>query len=442
MSEGVPKSTDFGQPNFARDFMPKTKNIACVILGAGRGTRMKSSIPKILHRISGKTIIEYVLELIKPFGFKPAILITGYKSNRVAQFAREAKIINQKRLLGSADAVMSARSALMNFKGDVVVICGDTPLIHQETLRQLIDRHKKTQAACTLLTAKMKDPAGYGRILRDDNDNIVRIVEENDASLYDKVIDEINVGTYCFDVKNLFEALKKVKANNKKNEYYLTDVIGILRKNNLKIESIPTASEEEALGVNSRAELSEAERILRNRALKKFLDNGVTIVDPANTYINIDCTIGKDTVIEPFTIIYGGVKIGANCTVGPFARIRTGVELADRVEIGNFVELTRSNIGSRTKIKHHSYIGDALIGKNVNIGAGTITANYDGKRKARTVIKAGAFIGSGTIFVAPVTVGRNAITGAGSVVTKENNVPDNAVVVGVPARILKRRRSS
>ena len=250
--------------------MPKTKNTACVILGAGRGTRMKSSLPKVLHKISGKTMIEYILELIRPFDFKPAVLVTGYKGQQVAQFAKGAKIIGQRRLLGSADAVIKTQSALIRFRGDVVILYGDTPLIQQTTLRRLIDRHKTTAAACTLLTAKLRNPAGYGRILRDDNDNIVRIVEEEEASLYDKVIDEVNIGTYCFKAKNLFEALKEVKADNKKNECYLTDVISILRKKNLKIESVCTGNEEEALGVNTREELSEAERIMRNRALKKF----------------------------------------------------------------------------------------------------------------------------------------------------------------------------
>jgi bifunctional UDP-N-acetylglucosamine pyrophosphorylase/glucosamine-1-phosphate N-acetyltransferase len=348
------------------------------------------------------------------------------------------KLVTQKRLLGSGHAAFSAQDALEKFRGDVVILYGDTPLIRQKTLRRLIEQHKSTDAACTLLTTTLKDPTGYGRILRDDRGDIVRIVEENEISLYDKVINEINIGAYCFDAKNLFEALKGVKADNKKKEYYLTDIVTLLRKRNLKIESIYTDNEEEALGINSREELSKAERIMRDKALKKFFDGGVTIIDPFNIYIDISCTIGKDTVIKPFTIIEENVKIGSNCIIGPFARIRPGTKLSDRVEIGNFVELVRSVIGSGTKIKHHSYIGDSVIGKNVNIGAGTITANYDGKKKNKTVIKDGAFIGSGTIFIAPLTVGKRAITGAGSVLTKKTIVPDDSVVVGVPARILKK----
>ena len=420
--------------------MNKIKNTACVILAAGRGTRMKSSLPKVLHKISGKTMIEYVLELIRPFGFKPTILVTGYKGGEVARFAKGAKIINQKKLLGSADAVRKTRSALTKFRGDAVIIYGDTPLLRQDTLKRLVDRHKSTGAACTLLTARLKNPTGYGRILRDDSDNIVSVVEEGEASLYDKDKIEVNVGTYCFDTKNLFEALKEIKANNKKNEYYLTDVIGVLKRGNLKIESLCIDNEEETLGVNSREELSKAEGIMRNRALKKFLEGGVTIIDPANTYIDINCTIGKDAVINPYTIIERDVKIGSRSTIGPFARIRPGTRLAGEVEIGNFVEITRSDVGSGTKIKHHSYIGDATIGKNVNIGAGTITANYDGKKKNKTIIKDGAFIGCDTVLVAPVTVGKKAVTGAGSVLTKKTVVPDNSVVVGIPARILKRKK--
>jgi len=414
------------------------KDTACIILAAGRGTRMKSSLPKVLHKISGKTMIEYMLELIKPFSFKPIVAVTGYKGSNVTRLCKGAKTVSQKSLLGSADAVMSARSALSKFRGDVVVLYGDTPLIAETTLDELIKSHKKTNAFCTFLTARMKDPTGYGRVLRDDADNIVRIVEEKEASLYDKAYDEVNVGAYCFKSRYLFDALREVRNDNKKGEYYLTDIIAIFRKHDFKIESVSTASEDEAFGINSREELAKAEKILRDRTIKKFLDQGITIVDPANTYIDASCRIGQDTVIKPYTIIEKGVVIGSDCVVGPFARLRQGTVLTDKVEIGNFVELTRCNVGFGAKIKHHTYIGDAVIGKDVNIGAGTITANYDGKTKNKTIIKDGAFIGSGTIFVAPVVVGRKAITGAGSVLTKNTSVPDKAVVVGIPARPIQK----
>lgn len=420
--------------------MGKIGKTACIILAAGRGTRMKSSMPKVLHRIAGRTMIEHVLDIAKPFRFRPTVVVTGYKAGDVAQYAGGSRTVRQIKLAGSGDAVMRARGALGRYKGDVVILYGDTPLVQQATLQKLVIRHKATDAACTVLTARLKDPSGYGRIVRDEGNEITGIVEEQEASLYDKGIDEVNVGAYCFKADNLFKALKKVRANNKKKEYYLTDTIDILRKNNLKIESLCADSEEEAMGVNSREELSKAEDIVRRRAQKKFLDNGVTIIDPLNTYIDVSCRIGRDTVIRPYTIIEKDVTIGSNCTIGPFARIRPGTRLADKVEIGNFAELTRSRVGIGTKIKHQSYIGDAVIGKKVNIGAGTITANFDGKNKHKTVIKDGAFIGSGTIFVAPVIVGKKAVTGAGSVITKKTKVPDNSVVVGIPARILKKKK--
>lgn len=415
------------------------KNTACIILGAGRGIRMKSSLPKILHTLSGKTMIERVLDLIKPFSLKPVVVVTGYKGSAVAKFCEGARTVTQKSLLGSGDAVMTARGVLSKFRGDIVILYGDTPLIQQTTLDELIKKHKNTNAACTFLTAKMKDPTGYGRVLRDDADNIVRIVEEKETSLYDKVIEEINVGAYCFKSQYLFSALREINNNNKKGEYYLTDIISVFRRKNLKIESVGTESEEEAFGINSKGELAKAEKILRDRALKKFLEEGVTIVDPANTYIDINSKIGEDTVIKPYTIIEEDVVIGSECVIGPFARLRPGTVLSDKVEVGNFVELTRCNVGEGTKIKHHTYVGDAVIGKNVNVGAGTITANYDGKNKNKTTIKDGAFIGSGTVFVAPVTVGKGAMTGAGSVLTKNTLVPDKAVVVGVPARPIKKK---
>jgi len=420
--------------------MAKIKNTACVILAAGLGKRMRSSVPKVLHKISGKAMIEYVLDIVRPLGVKPIIVVTGRNGAEVRRFVKAAMTAGQKKPLGSADAVMAAKGALAGFGGDVLVLCGDMPLIRRETIQLLINRHKDAGSSCTILTARVKDPSGYGRILRDDDDNITRIVEESEASLYDKVINEINTGAYCFASKDLFEGLRKIKADNKKNEYYLTDIIEVFKKRGLKIASSGTVDEDEALGINSRRELAKAEGVIRERAIDKFLRAGVTIIDPLNTYISADCVIGGDTVIRPYTIIENDVKIGAGCLIGPFARIRSGAELADGVEIGNFVELTRSDIGRGTKIKHHSYIGDSLIGKGVNIGAGTITANYDGKNKNKTVIKDGAFIGSGTIFVAPVTVGKKAVTGAGSVLTKGTKVAEGSVVAGVPARALKSGR--
>lgn len=432
-----------GQAYFGKNGPEKNslmKDTACIILAAGRGARMKSSLPKVLHKIGGRTMIERALLLVKPFSFKPLIVVTGYKGEEVARFCGDAEVVTQKSLLGSADAVLSARGALSKFKGNVVVLYADVPLVKQPTIRELAETHKESGAFCTFLTVKMKNPAGYGRVLRDDNDNIARIVEEREASLYDKAIEEVNAGVYCFKAQQLFDSLKEIKNDNKKGEYYLTDIISVFRKKNLKVECVQASDEDEAYGINSRRELAGAERILNLRAVEKFMAEGVGIIDPRNTRIDISCEIGQDTVIMPFTIIEEGVTIGSNCVIGPFARLRKGTVLSDKVEIGNFVELTRCNIGMGAKIKHHTYIGDAVIGKNVNIGAGAITANYDGKTKQKTVIKEGAFIGSGTIFVAPVIVGKKAVTGAGSVLTKNTTVPDKALVAGVPARPLKRRK--
>ncbi|MBN1871383.1 MAG: NTP transferase domain-containing protein [Candidatus Omnitrophica bacterium] len=419
--------------------MGKSKNMACIILAAGRGTRLKSDSPKVLHRISGKTMIEYIMELIKPFGFKPVVVIVGYKGDEVAKLTKDAKVVYQKQLLGSADAVRKAEKALKGFGGNTLILYGDAPLITRETLKKLIYRHKTTGASCTLLTARMEDPREYGRILRNANGDVENIVEETEVPLYDRAMNEVNVGPCCFDVKALFGALDKVKINARKKEFYLTDVVSILSMDGKKIESSPLDCIEEALGINSRGDLAMAEKTVRERAINKFLDNGVTIIDPKNTYIDVDCRIGKDTIIYPNVVISGGVKIGENCVIGPFSRIRPGTVLSDRVEIGNFVELTRSTVGSDTKIKHLSYIGDAVIGKDVNIGAGTITANYDGKVKNKTVIKDKAFVGSGSIFVAPVTVGKGVVTGAGAVVTKNTKMPDGSVFVGIPARLLKKK---
>ena len=262
-----------------------------------------------------------------------------------------------------------------------------------------------------------------------------------DASIYEKVIEEANVGVYCFDKVLLFETLEKIRPDNRKKEYYLTDTIELLSKSNALIDSVSTDDPEEFLGVNTRNDLIQAEQVIRRRILNNIMQQGVTIIDPLNTYIEGDVDIKDDTVIYPYTFIENGVKIGKSCTIGPFARLRTGSIVDDEVSIGNFVEIVRSRIGSLTKIRHQSYIGDTIIGKNVNIGAGTIVANYDGKHKNKTIIEDNAFIGTGTILIAPVKVGKGAVTGAGSVVTKNHDVPAGKTVVGVPARILKNRKT-
>jgi bifunctional UDP-N-acetylglucosamine pyrophosphorylase/glucosamine-1-phosphate N-acetyltransferase len=274
--------------------------------------------------------------------------------------------------------------------------------------------------------------------LRSDKDRIIKIIEEEAASIYEKVIEEINVGVYCFNKDILFKALEMIRPDNKKREYYLTDTIEVMMKQNVEVDSVPTDEPKEFLGINTRNDLIEAEQIVRRRILDSFMQQGVTVIDPSNTYIEEGAVIGKDTTIYPYTFIEKGVIIGPSCSVGPFARLRQGTVVEDSASIGNFVEIVRSRIGKYTNIRHKCYIGDTIVGKGVNIGAGTIIANYDGKRKHKTIIKDNAFIGTGTILIAPVKIGEGAVTGAGSVVTRNKDVPAGKTVVGVPAKILKK----
>jgi len=415
-------------------------NIAAIILAAGEWTRMKSSIPKVLHPICGKPMIKYLIDSMHTIGIKKIVVVVGHRSDLVKKVLRGIKCINQNKPLGTADAAAKAKSAfLKDAKTDSVLISyGDVPLLKPETLKKIVNRHTSTRSACTLLTSRLKNPTGYGRILRSANDRIVKIIEEPDASIYEKVIEEINVGVYCFNKKLLFESLGKIRSNNKKKEYYLTDTIEVLAKSNALIDSVSTDDTGEFLGVNTRKDLIYAERLVRHRILDELMQQGVSVVDPNNTYIEDGVEIEKDTVIYPYTFIDSGVKIGSQCTIGPFARLRSGTIVGDSVGIGNFVEIVRSKIGRGTRIRHQCYIGDTVIGRGVNIGAGTIVANYDGKRKHKTVIEDNAFIGTGTILIAPVKVGKGAVTGSGSVVTKNHDVPAGKTVVGVPAKILKK----
>lgn len=413
------------------------KDIAVIILAAGKGERMKSETPKVLHKICGRPMIGYVLDLVKSLRPKQRVVVLGYKQKLVSkEITAGVKVAIQKKLIGTADAVKVALKELKGFRGTVLVLYGDTPLLKKETVDKLIKYHTENNVDATLLTAKLVKPKGYGRVLRDKYFSVSSIVEEKDADDFEQDIKEINTGIICFNKVSLEGALSKVKANNKKKEYYLTDVIKILYAQGKLVDGIKIGDINEAMGINSRVELAKANLIMQSRINEKLMLDGVSIVDPGSTFINYGTKIGQETVIYPFTVIESDVKIGKRCFIGPFARLREGAHISDDVTLGNFLEIVRAEIGKNTFAKHFCYIADTKVGNAVNIGAGAVTANFDGLNKHNTIIKDGAFIGSDTIIVAPVKIGRGSKTGAGSVIIK--NLPDKKTAVGVPARILPR----
>ena len=415
------------------------KNIQAIILAAGKGTRFKSECPKVLHSIAGKPALHYVLDVAESIGSLKTYVVVGHKADLVRQSVGDrAKIVIQKQLLGTADAVRSCAGHFKNAGGTVVVMCGDTPLLDQAIVRRLVKTHAKAGAACTVLTAILGDAHGYGRIIRDDRGDFTAIREEKDASLEEKKIREINTGVYCFDVKSLFALIGKIKANPKKKEFYLTDIIELLLSKDCTVTTVVTEDWTANLGINTRADLALCERIQRDKILKDLMASGVTIVDPATTYVEHDVAIGQDTVIYPCSYIHHGVKIGKNCSVGPFARLRPGTRFGNHVQVGNFAEISRSTLHDGVMMKHFGFLGDATVGAGSNIGCGAVTANYDGKNKNKTWIGRKAFIGSDAVMVAPVKIGNNAVLGAGSVLTAGREVPPFGVAVGIPARTIKK----
>ncbi len=416
------------------------KELRTIILAAGKGTRMKSDIPKVLHTVCGKPIIRYVLDIAKTLGSLKTYVVLGHKSSKVKDTLPDyVTVVEQPKMLGTADAVKSAENYFRNYQGDILILCGDTPLLDKATVKRIVQKHKKAKAACTFLTTIVHNPKGYGRVIRDDSGNPVAIREDKDAAGYERDIAEINVGVYCCKSKELFKALKEIKINKKKREFYLTDTIELFFEKGLKVAAVEAEDSFEGLGVNTREDLATAETVLRQRILSEFMLQGVTIVDPQTTYIHADAKIGCDTVIHPFTFIENDVRIGANCLIGPFARLRCGTKIDDKVEIGNFTEISRAKVGSGTFMKHFSFVGDASVGANVNIGAGMVTANFDGRDKHTTKIDDGAFVGSDAILVAPVKIGKKAVVGAGSVVPKGKTIPDGSMAVGVPAKIISKK---
>jgi len=415
------------------------KNIAVIILAAGKGERMKSETPKVMHNICGRPMLAYVLELTRSLKPAKTLIVLGHQYEAVRKnLPADITAVRQRKLLGTADAVKEALLKLKGFKGTVLVLYGDTPLLKKESVDKLLKYHAENKLDATLLTARMNKPKGYGRVVRDKYFSIAAIVEEKDADDFEKEIKEVNTGIICFNKSSLEAALKKVRPDNRKKEYYLTDTIKILYKNGRLVDAVKVGDIHETLGINSRLELARANTIMQQRVNEEFMRGGVTIVDTYSTFINYGTKIGRDAVIYPFTVIERDVKIGKRCFIGPFAHLREGTRVADDVTLGNFIETARARIGAKTLIKHFSYIGDAAVGARVNIGAGTVTANFNGRSKHTTIIKDNALIGSDTVLVAPVKIGRGALTGAGSVVLR--NVPDNQKAVGVPARILKEKR--
>ena len=418
------------------------ESVKAVVLAAGKGVRMKSERAKVLHSLLGRPVLEYVLRSLRQAGVEDIVVVVGHQAEQVQKVAAGCRFVSQAEQKGTGHALALCEPALAGYGGDLFVLAGDAPLLGAETLRRMLQEHRAAGRDATFLSANLGDPSGYGRVLRDPgNGRFLRFVEEADAGPAEKGITECNSSDYVFRAPAVFEALREVKPDNRKGELYLTDALGILVAKGRAVEACRAADPAEIRGINSRRDLVETVAILRRRIIERHLDNGVTVVDPSTTYIEEDVTIGADTVILPFTIIHRGVTIGKGCEVGPFSRLRSGTVLEDTAEIGNFVEVKNSRVGRHSKAKHLTYLGDAVLGANVNIGAGTITANYDGVRKHQTVLEDGVHAGANTVFVAPVRVGKGASTGAGAVVPR-GEVPPGALVAGVPAKPLRKREKS
>ncbi len=412
------------------------EDISAIVLAAGKGTRMKTNKSKVVHKIYGKELVKRVVETAYKAGIKDVITVVGHKREEVEKVLGDSvKYAYQEELLGTGHTAMQAIPYLKGKKGKVVILYGDVPLIRPETIKKLIAKSVMDREYATILTAIYDNPTGYGRVVRDIGGNVKAIVEEKDATEEEKYITEINAGVYCFDIEELILALEKLTPNNAQGEYYLTDVIKIMNDKGLKTGAIIIEDNTEILGVNDRAQLEMLTRILKIRINQEHMANGVTIEDMENTYIYDDVKIGIDTVIHPNTTIKSGVVIGENCEIGPNSYIREGCEIADNVKIGSFVELKKAKIGEGTKVPHLSYMGDCEIGSKTNIGCGTITCNYDGFKKSKTIIGDNAFVGSNVNFIAPVTVGSNTLIAAGSTIT--DDVPDDALSIARERQINK-----
>ena len=444
--------------------------VTAVLLAAGQGTRMKSNLPKVLHPVAGKPMIWHALEAISQSTTEKPVVVVGHGADEVTKYLGDsAQVVLQEPQLGTGHAVMQAE-ALLKGKTDLIIVSySDMPLLRGETLQKLVETQKNNKGPISMLTVFADDPRGFGRIIRKADGMVEAIVEENVATTKQLQIRELNVSGYCFDANWLWDTLHRIPKNPKKGEYYLTDVVELASKDDLPVQAIVMDEVEETIGVNTRVHLAEVEAAMRRRINQQHMLNGVTLIDPASTYIEIGVSIGMDTVIMPNTYLHGKTKIGEanvigpnsiirdskignHCKVlasvmegavledhvdmGPFARLRKGAHLGSHVHMGNFGEVKDSHLADGVKMGHFSYIGNAQIGANTNIGAGTITCNYDGEKKHTTEIGEDVFIGSDTMLVAPLKIGARARTGAGAVVTK--NVAEDTLVVGVPARAIKK----
>ncbi|MFC1603954.1 bifunctional N-acetylglucosamine-1-phosphate uridyltransferase/glucosamine-1-phosphate acetyltransferase [Planctomycetota bacterium] len=390
-----------------------------IILAAGGSTRMNTQVTKVLHEVCGRPMLAYVLDACRKIGISKIFVVIGFSADDVKErFAGTDDIVwvQQDEQLGTGHAVLCCKEHLKDFDGQTLVLCGDGPLIRAKTLKMLIDKHESGQSAATLATAVLDEPRGYGRIFRDDYGNIQGIIEDSDCSPAQLKIKEINPSNYLFDNQVLFEALEKIKPENVKKEYYLTDAVSGIIATGHKVEAITAVPPDEAIGINSRAQLSAASKVMQRRIQRRLMEDGVTIVDPDNTWIDARAQIGQDTVIEPFTYIHGEVKIGQGCRIGPFAHLRHGTVLKNDVVLGVHTEVKNSTLADGVRARHHSYIGDAMVGQNVNFGAGSITANFDGEQVNKTNIGDNCYIGSGTVLIAPLELKDGSNVSAGTVV--------------------------
>jgi bifunctional UDP-N-acetylglucosamine pyrophosphorylase / glucosamine-1-phosphate N-acetyltransferase len=448
-------------------------DVAAVVLAAGGGTRMKSGLPKVLHPAAGRPLLVHVLQSLQPLGFAAHCVVVSKRKELFEKVLGDSTLelpiefAVQDPPRGTADAVATGLKQVAGRYSTVLVVQGDTPLIETGTLDALLHVHSENGAGATILTARISDPTGYGRVLKDERGDVARIVEDRDATYAERTVDEINAGVYAFDAQLLSDALSEIETNNAQGEYYLTDVIPAIRKRGKRAVAYRTHPQE-VVGVNSRVQLARVAETLRRRACEIWMEEGVTIVDPSTTYIDSTVTIARDATIHPFSFLEGSTSvgegaeigpqvrvvdstiesgatisfavvrdssIGIDASVGPFASLRPGTRLERGAQVGTFVETKKTTIGEDSKANHLAYLGDAEIGRGVNVGAGTITCNWDGRDKHQTVIEDEAYIGSDTMLVAPTRIGKRAATGAGSVV--RGDVPDESLAVGVPARIIE-----